>query len=122
MWRTTTIKSLGCPFVEASTTCEPTKGNHEKSSNARYTSSLVIGFALGSMGKNGISPLFLPVFTPPLNPRRANSDTALPRLIFFRCANARATDSTSSSMFSVVRTKALSFHSIKPSMSLYTPP
>lgn len=73
-----------------------------KSSSALYTSSLVMGLASGSTS-NVPRLLLTPVPLSPLNPRRANSDTALPRLVFLRCASARATDNTSSSRVSVVR-------------------
>ena len=86
-----------------------------KSSSALYTSSLVMGLASGSTS-NVPRLLLTPVPLSPLNPRRANSDTALPRLVFLRCASARATDNTSSSRVSVVRIATSSHHIITRSM------
>ena len=90
-----------------------------KSSSALYTSSLVMGLASGSTAK--VPRLLLaPVPFPPLNPRLANSDTALPKLVFLRCASARATDNTSSSRVSVVRITTSSHLIVIQSM--YLPP
>lgn len=81
---------------------------HGQSLSASLTSSLVTGRECASTRKEGMpstnsnSPV-------PLNPRRASSDTALPRLLPLRSANARATASTSSSIVSVVRIMA-SYH------------
>ena len=48
-----------------------------------------------------------------LKPRRASVDNALPRLLPSLCASARATASTSSSIVTMVRTSASSYHHIK---------
>ena len=55
-----------------------------------------------------------------LKPRRASSDRALPRLLPFRSASARATAKTSSSIVTVVRISASSHHSITLSRWLTT--
>ena len=51
-----------------------------------------------------------------LNPRRARSDSARPRLLPLRAARARATASTSSSIVTVVRMTAPSHHCIRLSI------
>ncbi len=81
---------------------------HGQSLSASLTSSLVTGREFASTRKEGMPSTYSnsPV---PLNPRRANSDIASPRLLPLRSANARATASTSSSIVSVVRIMA-SYH------------
>lgn len=81
---------------------------HGQSLSASLTSSLVTGREFASTRKEGMPSTYSnsPV---PLNPRRASSDIALPRLLPLRSANARATASTSSSIVSVVRIMA-SYH------------
>ena len=81
------------------------------SSSDLYTSSLVIGSASGSTRNTGSSS---PAGRPPRKPRRASSDSALPRLLPLRSASARATASTSSSMVSVVRMITSSHQRIRP--------
>lgn len=78
---------------------------------ARYTSSLVMGSASGGTANMLPSPPSAATAAF-LNPRRANSDKALPRLMRFRSASARATARTSSSMVTVVRISASSHRSI----------
>lgn len=87
--------------------------DHGHSPRALCTSSLVIGSVPASTWKTGM-PLssLVPVR---LNPRRANTENALPRLTPCLAARARATANTSSSMVTVVRIRTSSHHWIDPS-------
>ena len=84
------------------------QAGHGQSLRALCTSSLVIGPVPASTQKTGIPSSSLVRVR--LKPSRANSDTALPRLIPFLAARARATASTSSSMVTVVRIRTSSHH------------
>ena len=84
---------------------------HGHSSSAPYTSSLAIGRASAATANTG-RPSSPATVAGCLNPRRASSDSALPRLLRLRSARARATASTSSSIVTVVRIRTSSHQHI----------
>ena len=87
--------------------------SHGHSSSAPYTSSLAIGRASAATANTGRSSSSASV-AGCLNPLRASSDSALPRLLRLRSAKARATASTSSSIVTVVRMRTSSHQHISP--------